>query len=134
MGKWALARAELQVLEWFGRIPDFILTFDASYATSCADAQFCAPVEHELSDCGVERDEFGAPRFKKSTSLPSFTLVGHDIVEFVGVVRRYGADATGVRALVDAANADAHRRCRCYRRCMREQQTVGSQVKKPTRG
>ena len=105
MGKWAKARAELQVVQWFGDIPDFILTFDASYASSCADAQFCALVEHELSHCGVERDEFGAPKFKKSTGLPSFTLVGHDVEEFVGVVRRYGADATGVRALVDAANA-----------------------------
>jgi putative metallopeptidase len=45
MGRWAKARAELQVTEWFGDIPDFILTFDASYASSCADAQFCALVD-----------------------------------------------------------------------------------------
>ena len=54
----------------------------------------------------MERDIYGAPKFRKSTGLPSFALVGHDVEEFVGVVRRYGADATGgVRALVDAANA-----------------------------
>ncbi|WP_420376855.1 putative metallopeptidase [Sinorhizobium medicae] len=29
---------------------------------------------------------------------------GHDVEDFVGVVRRYGADAAGVRAIVDAAN------------------------------
>jgi hypothetical protein len=29
---------------------------------------------------------------------------GHDLEEFVGVVRRYGADAANVRTLVDAAN------------------------------
>ena len=39
MGTWAKARAELQVTEWFGDIPDFILTFDASYASICSNAQ-----------------------------------------------------------------------------------------------
>ncbi|WP_325053423.1 putative metallopeptidase [Sinorhizobium meliloti] len=29
---------------------------------------------------------------------------GHNVEEFVGVVRRSGADAAGVRAIVDAAN------------------------------
>jgi hypothetical protein len=103
MGKWARARAALQVWEWFRAIPDFILTFDASYASICSDAQWCALCEHELSHCGVERDAFGAPKFKKSTGLPSFTLRGHDVEEFVGVVRRYGAAAAGVQAMIDAA-------------------------------
>jgi hypothetical protein len=30
---------------------------------------------------------------------------GHDVEEFVGVVARYGAEATGVAAIVDAAKA-----------------------------
>ena len=51
------------------------------------------------------KDEFGAPKFNQQTGRPSFTMRGHDVEEFVGVVRRYGAEATGVRALVDAANA-----------------------------
>ena len=38
VGKWARARAELQICEWFGDIPDFILTFDAGYAAICSDA------------------------------------------------------------------------------------------------
>ena len=71
MGKWAKARAELQIVQWFGNLPDFILTFDAS-----SDAQWCALCEHELSHCGVERDMYGAPKFKKSTGLPAFTLRG----------------------------------------------------------
>jgi hypothetical protein len=103
MGKWARARAALQVWEWFGRIPDFILTFDVSYAAGCTDAQWCAICEHELAHCGVERDEFGAPKFRKSTGQPAFTLVGHDIEEFIGVVRRYGAATAGVQAMIDAA-------------------------------
>jgi len=103
MGKWARARAELQVAQWFGDIPDFILTFDASYASICSDAQWCSLVEHEMSHCGVERDAFGAPKFRKSTGLPAYTLRGHDVEEFVGVVLRYGAAAAGVQAMIDAA-------------------------------
>jgi hypothetical protein len=104
MGNWARARAELQIAQWFGDIPDFILTFDATYAAVCSDVQWCALVEHELSHCGVERDAFGAPKFMKSTGLPAFTLVSHDVEEFVGVVRRYGTFSPGVAEMVRVAN------------------------------
>ncbi|WP_410176759.1 putative metallopeptidase [Sinorhizobium medicae] len=43
-------------------------------------------------------------RLLESTGRPVFTIRGHDVEDFVGVVRRYGADAAGVRAIVDAAN------------------------------
>lgn len=102
MGRWAKARAEIQVTEWFGDIPDFILTFDAQYAANCSDDEFCALVEHELYHAGQERDEFGQPKFTRE-GRPKFGMRGHDIEEFVGVVRRYGAQAAGVAALVDAA-------------------------------
>jgi hypothetical protein len=105
MGKWGKARAEEQIIGWFGHVPDFILTFEAEYAMSCTDAEFCALVEHELYHAAQETDPFGAPKFRKSTGLSAFTLRGHDIEEFIGVVRRYGADASHVRALVHAANA-----------------------------
>jgi len=104
MGKWGKARAEEQIIGWFGHVPDFIITIDADYAMSCSDAEFCALIEHELYHAAQDRDPFGAPKFRKSTGLPVFVLRGHDIEEFVGVVRRYGADATHVRAMVDAAN------------------------------
>lgn len=103
MGKWAKARAVAQVRGWFGEVPDFIITIDALYAAECGDAEFCALVEHELYHCAQERDVFGAPRFTRD-GLPVWTMRGHDVEEFVGVVRRYGADASGARALVDAAN------------------------------
>jgi hypothetical protein len=105
MGRWARARAEQQVREWFGFIPDFILTFSAPYGAHASDAEFCALVEHELYHCGQERDEWGAPKFRKSGS-PAFTMRGHDVEEFVGVVRRYGANASGVRDLVEAASQE----------------------------
>jgi hypothetical protein len=103
MGKWTRARAEQQIVEWFGSVPDFVITLFAPYADQCDDASFVALVEHELYHCSQQRDEFGMPRFKKSTGMPAFCMRGHDVEEFVGVVRRYGADAAGVRAMIDAA-------------------------------
>lgn len=104
MGRWAKARAEQQVMEWFGTVPDFILTFHAGYAAQVDDATFCALVEHELYHAAQDVDVFGMPKFRRDGS-PAFTIRGHDVEEFVGVVRRYGADASGVRAMVDAAKA-----------------------------
>lgn len=104
MGKWAKAKARIQVEQWFGSIPDFILTFDATYAIQCSDIEWCALVDHELLHAGQDRDAFGAPKFSASTGRPAFTIRGHDVQEFVSIVERYGADAAHVRALVDAAN------------------------------
>ncbi|WP_104839971.1 putative metallopeptidase [Sinorhizobium fredii] len=104
MGKWARARAEMQIKQWFGHVPDFIITLDAEYCRECGDAEFMALVEHELYHAAQDVDAFGAPKFSKSTGRPVFVIRGHDVEEFVGVVRRYGADAAGVRAMVDAAN------------------------------
>ncbi|MDW9680673.1 putative metallopeptidase [Sinorhizobium meliloti] len=104
MGKWGRARAEMQVKQWFGFVPDFIITLDAEYCRACGDAEFMALIEHELYHAAQETDAFGAPKFSRSTGRPVFTIRGHDVEEFVGVVRRYGADAAGVRAIVDAAN------------------------------
>lgn len=104
MGKWAKAKAEQQMVEWFGEIPDFILTFSAGYADSCSDAAFCAVVEHELYHAGQERDEFGQPKFTQA-GRPKFGIRGHDIEEFSGVVRRYGVIGEDMRKLVEAAQS-----------------------------
>lgn len=124
MGKWSRARAEFQVIQWFGQVPDFIITLDAQWWAEASDAEACALIEHELYHCAQDRDEFGALRFNRQTGRPVFAMRGHDIEEFVGVVRRYGAVGTGVQALVNAANncpqvADAtiHQACgTCLRR------------------
>lgn len=65
-GKWSRARIELQMQQWFGEVPDFLLTFDAHYAATCSDAEFCALVEHVLYHAGQERDAFGVPKFRKA--------------------------------------------------------------------
>ncbi len=102
-GNWMRGRIEMQLLGWFGEVPDFVLTFDGEYCSQCSDVEFMALVEHELYHCGQERDEFGLPKFTK-LGAPKFGIRGHDVEEFVGVVRRYGADASGVREMVEAAS------------------------------
>ena len=102
-GKWAKARARQQVEEWFGHVPTFIITVDAVYASECDDASWCALLEHEMLHCGQARDLFGQPKFTKA-GRPAFAMRGHCVEEFVSVVRRYGASATGTAALVEAAN------------------------------
>lgn len=103
--RWAKARFEQQIVGWFGEMPDFLLTFDASYADQCSDATFCALVEHELYHCGQKKDRWGAPRFSAQTGKPIFGIRGHDVEEFVGIVARYGVGAAAgqTRALVEAA-------------------------------
>ena len=102
---WRKARAEQQLEEWFGLVPDFLVTLYAPFCEGADDATFCALVEHELYHCAQAVNEFGAPRFSRATGRPIYTLRGHDVEEFVGVVRRYGARATGASELVRAANA-----------------------------
>lgn len=103
--KWSVGRACAQLGEWFGEIPDFLITLYGPAAALMDDASFMALVEHELYHAAQRRDIYGAPMFNKETGAPIWTTRPHDVEQFVGVVRRYGADATGVRALVDAANA-----------------------------
>lgn len=103
--KWSKARQEQQMEAWFGDLPDFVITIDARYAAQCDDITFCALIEHELYHCGQEIDQYGAPKFSRTTGLPVFAIKGHDVEEFVGVVRRYGVGAAAGQtlALVEAA-------------------------------
>lgn len=103
MGKWQRARAVQQIEEWFGRMPDFLLTFYSPAASEMDDPSFCALVEHELYHCAQKRDQYGMPKFTQE-GRPSFAIRGHDVEEFVGVVARYGAAATSVAEMVAAAN------------------------------
>ncbi len=103
MGKWQKARAAHQIEEWFGEMPDFLLTFDAGFASVTDDATFCAVVEHEMHHCGRALDQYGQPRFHQDGS-PMFAIQGHDCEEFVGVVERYGATATDMERMKEALN------------------------------
>ena len=102
MGKWQKARACQQIEEWFGSMPDFLITLSAPAAHGMDDASFCALVEHELYHCAQKMDSFGMPMFKQ-VGTPAFGIRGHDVEEFVGVVARYGAIDPGVAAMVEVA-------------------------------
>lgn len=104
-GGWQRARQEQQYLEWFGRVPAFLITLDAHYARECSDLQFCALVEHELMHIAQKTDEFGAPAFTKD-GFPKLGLRAHDVSEFVGIVARYGSGGpdSDISRMVRAAN------------------------------
>lgn len=99
LGKWQRARAEQQLRGWFdGEVPDFLITLDALYSAGCENAAFCALVDHELYHCAQATDRFGSPRFNTLTGEPIWAMRGHDVEEFIGVVRRFGIEAAGESA------------------------------------
>lgn len=102
-GPWQKGRQEQQMRDWFGEVPDFVITLDADYSRRCSDAEFCALVEHEMYHIGHSKDDFGQPAFTKD-GLPKLSMRGHDVEEFIGVVRRYGA-SKDVQHLIDAAKS-----------------------------
>lgn len=104
-GKWQKARHDQQIESWFGFVPDFLITFYAPYWFEAPDAVVCALTDHELYHCGQQQDAFGAPKFRKS-GAPAFGMRGHDVEEFVGVMRRWGVGACAgqSRAFVEAAS------------------------------
>lgn len=101
-GGWKKARQEQQMRDWFGYVPVYLITIDASYCDQATDRDFCALIEHELYHIGVERDEDGEPLYSDMTGLPKHYLAGHDVEEFVGVVKRWGADES-VKRLIEVA-------------------------------
>lgn len=101
-GTWQKHRQEMQFQEWFGGIPDFVITLDANFANQAEDRDFCALLEHELYHCAQAKDAFGCPKFNLQTGFPIFAMRGHDVEEFIEVVRRYGC-SENVRRLVEAA-------------------------------
>jgi len=101
-GAWQKGRQEQQMRHWFGSVPDYLITLDAMYALECSDADFCALVEHELYHIGHELNDIGMPAFTRE-GFPKLAMRGHDVEEFTGVVRRYGA-SPDVAKMVEAAN------------------------------
>ncbi len=102
-GGWQKARQEQQFRDWFGYVPDFIITVDAAYSAACSDTDWCALIEHELYHIAQQKDEFGAPAFTKD-GIPKLEMRGHDVEEFIGVVKRYGVgDPNGAIAQLAAA-------------------------------
>lgn len=87
---WQKGRQLMQMDEWFGGTPNFLITVHAPLAQKASDLQFCARIDHELYHCAQKKDENGAPLFNTLTELPIWTIKGHDVEEYTGIMRRYG--------------------------------------------
>lgn len=92
--KWIAKIVEINLIDWFGSVPDFYITIDANLWNEAGSASRLALLDHELYHCGQAKDEFGYPKFTKD-GYPKFALVGHDVEQFSGVVKRYGTAALG---------------------------------------
>lgn len=120
-GGWKKERQEEQFYQWFDDLPEYLITIDATYAAQASDVDFCALIEHELYHIAHKKDKYGLPSYNQETGRPNLTIQGHDVEEFTGVVRRYGASKE-VQEMVNAANqrpqvfkADIHHACgTCY--------------------
>ncbi|MDV7677358.1 putative metallopeptidase, partial [Acinetobacter baumannii] len=102
VGGWRKARQEQQMRDWFGAVPTYLITVDASFCERANDTEFCYLLEHELYHIGVMKDEDGEIIYSDSTGLPKHYLAGHDVEEFVGVTKRWGASQS-VKRIVEAA-------------------------------
>lgn len=101
-GGWKKARQEQQMRDWFGFVPIYLITIDASFCEKANDSEFCALLEHELYHIGVERYSDGEIIYSDHTGLPKHYLAGHDVEEFIGVVKRWGANDS-VKRLIEVA-------------------------------
>lgn len=89
---WTTGRTEQQLREWFGAVPDFLITLDARwFGREASNLARCAVIEHELKHCAQQVDRYGMPRFSRETGLPLWEIAGHDVEEFTSVASRYGA-------------------------------------------
>lgn len=102
--KWPSQRQHFQLAQWFGNVPDVLITISAHHAVNMDDWSFCALIEHELCHVAQDVNKYGEPCWSKE-GLPILRLVGHDFEEFVDVVARYGAKATGADRIVEAASS-----------------------------
>ena len=99
---WTWAAIEFQRREWFGVLPDLLVTLSAPYCSRCRAHQVLALIDHELSHLSVSCDKDGEPMYDEETGRPVFKLVGHSAEEFTGVVHRWGAWEEGLKDIKGA--------------------------------
>lgn len=104
--KWSAAARAAQIRDWFPDEEegiDFLITIYAPACFAMDDASWCALILHELKHAGQKRDREGQPMFDRETGKPVWGMIGHDLEEFVTVVRMFGATAAGAEEFVKAA-------------------------------
>jgi hypothetical protein len=93
--------------ELLGCDPVFLFLFDAEFWRESGDLQREILMYHEMSHAQQKTDEGGAPRFSQHTGEPLWTIQGHDVEEFVGTVKRYGAWSPDLKRFMQAAGVPA---------------------------
>ena len=96
MFDWLLERA-------LGRMPTFLIVLDSSFyaAATLRDREIL--VYHEMCHLVQSVDDYGAPKFSRTTGLPVFGISMHDVEEFNAVVRRYGAHTQAIQEFILAS-------------------------------
>lgn len=93
---WSAGRQRQQLREWFGAVPDFLVTLDAWHARDALDEgrpeNLLVVLEHELYHCAQDTTVDGDPRFNRDGE-PVWGIRPHDIEAFHGEALRYGPDA-----------------------------------------
>lgn len=93
---------EMLLAQFFGAMPDFLITLDLPWWEQATPTEREALVYHELKHIQQETDKFGEPKFDRDGN-PTFGLVEHDITAFHDEVRRYGAWTTDIEDFLAAA-------------------------------
>ena len=107
-----MVQGELRdMFEWllydlFKILPDFLIVIDNEYWQEAGARDREILVYHELMHCGQKVDQYGEPKFTRE-GLPCWAILGHDVEEFVAVVRRYGAHSGDIQRFIEAAEAGA---------------------------
>ncbi len=103
---WSSARWMHRLMDWFGEVPDGLITLDSVLWASASNATRCARLDHELCHLAIKTNRSGEPMFDRATGKPRLRLQGHDVGEFVDMVSRYGPGAAAgqTAALVRAAS------------------------------
>ena len=91
---WAMAQRKRQLLDWFGKVPEFLITLHAPLWDLSDYRRRLAVTEHEMLHCGHRKDDFGCFRYSRETGKPIFFLKGHDVEVFVHEGERYGVGAS----------------------------------------
>lgn len=102
--KWQTAEYHYHLARYFGDVPTFLIRLDSVWCAQASDAEFGALIDHELYHCSLRMDDDGQPKVDRFGNY-TFAEKGHDVEEHIGVVRRWGAKASGAAtvALVEAA-------------------------------
>jgi len=98
---WSKARAERFLLDRFKEIPDFLIILDATFLAGARPLEALAVTDHEFYHCGVKRKRDGEIQYGRD-DRPKFAIREHDVQEFTGVARRWGAWNDDLKAFQEA--------------------------------